>query len=97
MLILVRDLPAQPEEITVHLDAGYDSHKTRQTLTERGLRGQIAHKGEKAPIQASQRWHVERTRHGHRRAQPDPASMDDSPLGRTPEPPTMTHAYPRGL
>lgn len=28
--------------------------------------------------------------HDHHRAQPDPASMDDSPLGRTPQPPTMT-------
>jgi IS5 family transposase len=50
----------------VHLDAGYDSGKTRHTLTERGLSGQIAHKGEKkAPIQASQRWHVERTNAWH--------------------------------
>lgn len=29
--------------------------------SERGLHGRIAHKGEKAPIQASRRWHVERT------------------------------------
>ena len=50
-----------PDDITVHLDAGYDSDKTRVLLNERGLRGRIAHKGEKAPIQASQRWHVERT------------------------------------
>lgn len=28
---------------------------------ERGLHGRIADTGEKAPIQASQRWHVERT------------------------------------
>lgn len=41
--------------------AGYDSDKTRALLDERGLYGRIAHKGEKAPIQASQRWHVERT------------------------------------
>ena len=54
-----------PDEVTVHLDAGYDSGKTRQTLAERGLRGQIAHKGEKAPIQASRRWHVERTNAWH--------------------------------
>ena len=54
-----------PDDITVHLDAGYDSGKTRETLTDRGLRGQIAHKGEKAPIQASQRWHVERTNAWH--------------------------------
>ncbi|MCW2862165.1 MAG: family transposase [Actinoallomurus sp.] len=55
------DLGPLPEDITVHLDAGYDSHKTRTLLNARGLRGRIAHKGEKAPIQASHRWHVERT------------------------------------
>jgi len=60
-LDLLDDLGPLPDEITVHLDAGYDSGKTRDALTERGLSGQIAHKGEKAPIQASQRWHVERT------------------------------------
>ena len=43
-----------PDEITVHLDAGYDSGKTRYKLAERGLHGEIAHKGEKAPIQG--RW-----------------------------------------
>ena len=64
-LDLLADLGPLPGEITVHLDAGYDSGKTRQTLTERGLRGQIAHKGEKAPIQASRRWHVERTNAWH--------------------------------
>jgi transposase len=64
-LDLLADLGPLPEEITVHLDAGYDSGKTRQTLAERGLRGQIAHKGEKAPIQASRRWHVERTNAWH--------------------------------
>jgi transposase len=66
-LDLLTDLGPLPAEITVHLDAGYDSGKTRQTLTERGLRGQIAHKGEKAPIQASRRWHVERTKCAARR------------------------------
>jgi transposase len=54
-----------PTEVTVHLDAGYDSGTTRDTLAERGLRGKIAHKGEKAPIQASNRWHVERTNSWH--------------------------------
>ncbi len=54
-----------PDEITVHLDAGYDSGKTRDKLAERGLRGEIAHKGEKAPIQATHRWHVERTNAWH--------------------------------
>ncbi|WP_329375474.1 IS5 family transposase [Streptomyces sp. NBC_01483] len=55
------DLGPLPVDVTVHLDAGYDSDKTRAVLDERGLHGRIAHKGEKAPIQASQRWHVERT------------------------------------
>ncbi|MEV0494666.1 IS5 family transposase [Streptomyces atratus] len=60
-LDLLVDLGPLPDGITVHLDAGYDSAATRTTLSERQLRGQIAHKGEKAPIQASRRWHVERT------------------------------------
>jgi transposase len=64
-LDLLGDLGPLPDEITVHLDAGYDSGKTRDTLAQRGLRGQIAHKGEKAPIQASGRWHVERTNAWH--------------------------------
>jgi transposase len=54
-----------PEQVTVHLDAGYDSGKTRTLLADRGLHGEIAHKGEKAPIQASRRWHVERTNAWH--------------------------------
>ena len=45
-----------PEQITVHLDAGYDSHLTRQLLTELGCDHQIATKGIPAPIQASTRW-----------------------------------------
>jgi transposase len=60
-LDLLKDLGPQPNEVTVHLDAGYDSAKSRTLLHERGLASQIAHKGEKAPIQASRRWHVERT------------------------------------
>ena len=58
-LDLLDELGPLPTEVTVHLDAGYDSGKTRHTLAERGLSGEIAHKGEKAPIQAGQRWHVE--------------------------------------
>jgi IS5 family transposase len=50
-----------PGDIRVHLDAGYDSRKTRDELAARGMTGQIAHKGEKAPVQAGQRWRVERT------------------------------------
>src|SRR3984885_15094554 len=53
------DIGPLPGDITVHLDAGYDSQKTRDELGERNLAGEIAHKGDKAPIQAGQRWHVE--------------------------------------
>jgi IS5 family transposase len=60
-LDLLDDVGPLPDAIAVHLDAGYDSGRIRTTLDERGLRGRIAHKGEKAPIQATQRWHVERT------------------------------------
>ncbi|MFB7577303.1 hypothetical protein [Streptomyces sp. NPDC056165] len=31
------------DDITVHLDPGYDSDKTRTLLNERGLHGRIAH------------------------------------------------------
>lgn len=54
-----------PAEVTVHLDAGYDSHQTRHRLAERGLRGQIARRGTKAPVQATGRWQVERTHAWH--------------------------------
>ena len=54
-----------PDDITVHLDADYDSQKTRDELAGRGMTGEIAHKGDKAPIQAGQRWHVERTNARH--------------------------------
>ena len=54
-----------PDDITVHLDAGYDSQKTRDELGERNMTGDIAHKGGKAPIQAGQRWQVERTNSWH--------------------------------
>jgi transposase len=59
------ELGPLPDEITVHLDAGYDSGKTRGEPRSRSLNGEIAHKGDKAPIQAGQRWHVERTNSWH--------------------------------
>lgn len=59
------DIGPLPDDITVHLDAGYDSQKTRDELAGRGMTGEIAHKGDKAPIQAGQRWHVERTNAWH--------------------------------
>jgi transposase len=64
-LDLLDDLGPLPDHLTVHLDAGYDSGKTRNKLAERGMHGDIAHKGDKAPIQAGQRWHVERTNAWH--------------------------------
>ncbi|GAA5125587.1 hypothetical protein GCM10023320_40200 [Pseudonocardia adelaidensis] len=54
-----------PARIPVHLDSGYDSGKTRDTLAQRGLHGQIARTGTKAPTQATSRWHVERTHAWH--------------------------------
>jgi IS5 family transposase len=45
-----------PNDITVALDAAYDSDTTRATLAERDLQGQIAQKGTPAPIQATNRW-----------------------------------------
>jgi len=47
--------------MTVHLDRGYDSNATRQRLSARGLRSEIARRGFPAPITAGQRWVVERT------------------------------------
>lgn len=54
-----------PEQIKVHLDAGYDSHKTRDLLTELGCEWEISTKGE--PLQAGGRWVVERTNSWHNR------------------------------
>ena len=50
-----------PAERACHLDAVYHSPLTRQTLSELGFDGHIAHKGTPAPLQATQRWPVERT------------------------------------
>lgn len=61
----LEDLGQLPDDITVHLDAGYDSAATRGLLAGRGLTGEIARKGVKAPVQATRRWHVERTNAWH--------------------------------
>jgi IS5 family transposase len=42
-----------PDDITVHLDAGYDSAKTRDLLDELGCDGVISQKG--FPLQAGKR------------------------------------------
>lgn len=54
-----------PPKITVHLDAGYDSHRTRALLDELGCHGVISVKG--FPLQAGARWVVERTNSWHNR------------------------------
>ena len=50
-----------PGQRTCHLDAGYDSQPTRQTLAGLGFAARIARRGTPAPIQAGRRWPVERT------------------------------------
>ncbi|MGI8647859.1 MAG: IS5 family transposase [Mycobacteriales bacterium] len=54
-----------PEQITVHLDAGYDSSTTRDLLDELGCDAIISRKG--FPLQAGARWVVERTNSWHNR------------------------------
>ena len=56
---------ALPDLASIHLDRGYDSNVTRERLKERGLNAQIALKGQPAPLQAAQRWVVERTNSWH--------------------------------
>jgi len=50
-----------PDEVTVHLDRGYDGGPTRALLAELGFDGAISRKGVPAPVQAGSRWVVERT------------------------------------
>jgi transposase len=57
----VKDFQPLPAEVTVHLDAGYDYRPCRDALDQRGMIGEIAHRGEAAPIQVGRRWVVERT------------------------------------
>lgn len=57
----IKDFQPLPEHPTVHLDAGYDYQPCRDALEERGLLGEIAHRGTPAPIQVGKRWVVERT------------------------------------
>ena len=54
-----------PQRITVHLDAGYDSGRTRDLLTTLGCQYVISTRGE--PLQAGKRWVVERTNSWHNR------------------------------
>jgi transposase len=50
-----------PPDATVHLDRAYDAAPSRALLDDLGLTGVIARKGVPAPLQAGQRWVVERT------------------------------------
>ena len=57
----ITQVGAMPEQVTVHLDRGYDSAATRTLLAaEFGFAGEIARKGIPAPVQAGKRWVVER-------------------------------------
>ncbi len=50
---------SEPGEVQV--DRGYDNGPSRALLADRGLVGVIARKGVPAPVQAGDRWKVERT------------------------------------
>ena len=54
-----------PERASAHLDRGYDSNLTRERLEDRGLIGEISRKGKSAPLEATNRWVVERTNSWH--------------------------------
>lgn len=54
-----------PEQVTVHLDAGYDSTRTRDLLDELGCDHKISIKG--FLLEAGGRWPVERTNSWHNR------------------------------
>ncbi len=49
-----------PEDVTVHLDRGYDSNRTRALPDALGFDGAIARKGVPAPLQVGSLWVVER-------------------------------------
>ena len=42
-----------PEQVSVHLDRGYDSRSSREKLKGRGLLPVISEKGKPAPLQAT--------------------------------------------
>lgn len=54
-----------PDLANVHLDRGYDSSLTRERLEKLNLIGEVSKKGQPAPLQAGQRWVVERTNSWH--------------------------------
>jgi transposase len=54
-----------PEQMSVHLDRGYDSETTREELKSRGFTPEISQKGKPALLQIGKRWVVERTNSWH--------------------------------
>jgi len=54
-----------PEQMSIHLDRGYDSRVTREKLEDRGLLAVISEKGKPAPLRPTKRWVVERTSSWH--------------------------------
>ena len=50
-----------PEQMSVHLDRGYDSEITREKLKAHALAPTISGTGKPAPLRATKRWVVERT------------------------------------
>jgi ABC-type branched-subunit amino acid transport system ATPase component len=58
------DLVVRPDRVVALLGPN-GAGKTRSLLDERKLTGEIAHKGEQAPVQATGRWHIERTNAWH--------------------------------
>jgi len=53
------------EQMSVHLDPGYDSRSIREKLKDRGLLAAISEKGKPAPLATTKRWVVERTNSWH--------------------------------
>jgi transposase len=58
-------LAPKPEQVSVHLDRGYDSETTREKLRSRGFTPEISEKGKPALLQTGKRWVVERTNSWH--------------------------------
>ena len=58
-------LGSMPEQMSVHLDRGYDSRATREKLKDRGLLAMISEKGKPASLATTKRWVVERTNSWH--------------------------------
>jgi IS5 family transposase len=54
-IMALEELGPLPEQVSVHLDRGYDSETTREKLKARGLASAISEQGKPAPLQATKR------------------------------------------